>query len=644
MFKQVDYSETEREYRNILIENMRKAKDQRDQGHDEFNGMTYEEWWEENAKVRNGYKEPKQNANEVRITSGTVMEKANSIVSSLESLNLEPNIEAYDEMGSVVEHAGNLMEDLVKKSNEIEEPTYEEKELRIIDEFVTQGTLFTEETTKEFTIPQKTIKDLDISEIDKITWEEGIEKYYRYCDTHLLIGLNVYLGNIKEPFIRKQPFVYTRKLIPREEARAMYGNWSRWNNVPLEKENFNQEEHDSLPFNNWTLGQFDERYVEEINFLDKWNNNWMKLLNGVMMFPVKKSGKKYSTMPLSAILGVCEYNIAKGDYESMPHFAYSRSVPSKNITDQALFDEFLKSMIIKTRQSYDPPVANQTGEELGDDIFYSGTIWDDVDPDKITPLIETTGVTPAEFNMSKFLRGIIDEKSVSSTFQGQSEPGNQTATEIANNQRQSVRNMAMAVNGLVGYNKQRTALRIFNILNTWTLPERLKDSVIQMVDEYKTITVDTTLEEGDGRRIIEFTEDLPSEAQAQAESRVLSKVIGQRIQKDYVNPVVLKKALRYFWKITIVPTPKSDTALRVAQFSEFVKNAMAMSQALGIQLNGEELLRRMAVLNEEDPDKIISEQPALPQGLPQGAPQGGVNAQLQPKQQPQPSVNTLANQ
>jgi len=653
-YKQASYTETEEEYRSFLIKQMTNARNQREQHHDEFNGMTYSEWWVENAKVRNGYKEPKQNANEVRITSGTVMEKTNSIVASLLNLNLEPNIEGYDQRGSLVDHAGKLAEDLVLKSNELEEPSYDEKESFIIDEYCTQGTVFTEETTKEFVIPQKTVTELDLKEADKIKWEEGMEKYYRYCDTNILIGLNVYLGNIKEPFIQKQPFIFTRRLIPREEAKAMFGNWSRWKNVPQNQEQFmaTRDDTDNRQFNNWTLEKFDSLFVEEINFQDKWGNNYMKLLNGVMMFPVKKVGSRYSTIPLSALVGACVYPVAKGDYEIIGNWAYSRSVPSKNITDQTLFDEFLRSMIIKTRQSYDPPIANQTGEELSDDIFYPGTIWDDVNPDQITPLIDTQGVTPSEYNMSQFLAKMIDRKSVSPSFEGQEGQKGQTATEVSIQQRQSIKNMALAVQGLVGYVKQRTMLRLYNIINTWTLPDKLKNNVTQMVDEYKTITVDTSLDGGDGKRIIKFTEELPLEQQAQAESRILSKVKGMRIQKDYVNPVIFRQALKYFWKIDVVPTPKSDSALRIAQFSEFVKNAMALSQALGVPLQGEEIMRRMAILNDEDPDKIIQEQ-QQPQLLPggQGAPPpvaGGQGApvnpqQLQPKQQPQPSVNTTVN-
>jgi len=648
MYEQIKYNDTELEYVTLLREQMNNARDQRDQTHDEFNGMTYEEWWIDNAKTRNGFKEPKTNANEVRITSGTVMEKTNAIVSSLKNMNLEPNINAYDEKGGMVDEIGNLAEDLVTKSNELEEPTYEEKESRIIDEFCTQGVLCTEETTKEYKIPQKTITELNINEVDKIKWEEGIEKYYRYCDSNLLIGLNVYLGNIKEPYIQKQPFVFTRKLITKSEAKAMFGGWSRWKHVPQDQTQFSSEDNDSVQFNNWTLGKFDSRYVEEINYYDRWGNNWMKLLNGVMMFPAKKIGDRYSTLPLSTVVGVCVYPLTWSVYEGISNFAYSRCVPSKNITDQALLDEFLKSMIIKTRQSYDPPIANNTGEELGSDIFYPSTIWDAIDADKITPLIETTGVTQSEFNMTQFVKSFIDEKSVSPSFQGQEGQKGQTATEVALQQRQSIKNMALAVDGLINFKKQRTLLRLYNLINTWTLPEKLANGITQMKDEYKTLTVDTSLEGGDGKRIINFTEELPTNQQAQAESRILSKVKGMRIQQDYVDPIQLKQSLQYFWKITITPTPKSDSALRVAQFSDFVKTAMALSEALGVPLQGEEIMRRLAILNEEDADKIIAKQEQLPQGMPQGGgmpqmPQGGVNQQLQPKQMPSPTVNTQAN-
>ncbi len=606
-YEQIKYTDKEMEYVSLLRKQMENAKNQRDKRHDEFNGMTYSEWWVENAKVRNGYKEPKKNANEVRITSGTVMEKTNSMVSSLLNLNLEPTIESYDEKGGIVDQLGNLMEDLIKKSNELEEPSFDLKEANIIDEFCSQGTVFTEEITKEFIIPQKTVTELNINEIDKIKWKEGMDKYYKYCDTNVLIGLNVYLGNIKEQFIQRQPFVFTRKLIPISEAQAMFSNWSRWKNVPKIKEDFVSENNDNVKYNNWVLEEFNSNYLEEINFYDKYNNNYMKILNGVLMFPVKKIGNRYSTIPLSAIIGTSFIPISQGNYEPINNFAYSRSVPSKNITDQALFDEFLKSMIIKTRQSYNPPMTNQTGEELSDDIFYPGTIWDDIDADKIKPIISNPGVTAAEFNMSQFVAQMIDRKSVSPSFEGQEGQKGQTATEVSIQQRQSIKNMALAVNGLVGYYKQRTMLRAFNILNTWTLPEKLKNGIIQMEDEYRTITIDTTLDNGDGKRIVNFTENLPAEQQAQAESRILSNIKGMRIQQDYVNPVILRNALKYSWKININPKPKTDSALRISQFNEFIKNEMALSQAMGVPLQGESIMRRMAILNEEDPDEIIQE-------------------------------------
>ncbi|MFA5340686.1 MAG: hypothetical protein WC332_02810 [Clostridia bacterium] len=645
MYKTVVYTDKEREYDKFLREAMQTARDQRESAHDEFSGLKYAEWYEANAKARNGYREPKSNDNEVRITTGTVMEKTNSIASSLINLNLEPNIDAYDEKGGIADELGGLMADLVKKSNELEEPAWEEKYTRIVDEYCSQGTIFTEEVNREFRIPKKTITSLNIAELDKLKWEEGMEKYNRYCETNLLIGLNVYLGNIKEPFMQKQPFAFTRKLIPREEAKAMFGKWSRWDNVPTTLAEFSASE-DSRSFNNWTLGGFSEKYVEELNFYDKWNNNYMKLLNGVMMFPVKKVGERYSTFPLECLVGVSIIPIAKADNETISNFAYSRSVPSKNITDQALFDEFLRSMIIKTRQSYDPPRGNLTGQELPKNLFYPSMTWDNIDSDQIKPLIDATGVTPSEFNMTQFVKGIIDAKSVSPIFEGKEGQKGQTATEVSIAQRQSMKNMTLAVEGLVNYIKQRTMLRIYNVINTWTLPEKLKNGVTQLNDQYRSLTIDTELEGGSGKRIVKFTPNLPNPRQAAAESRVLSKIKGMRIQTDYVDPQMLKQAINYYFRISIVPTPKEDSALKVAQFSDFVKTSLAISQVLGVPLKGTEIMRRFAILNKEDPDKVfeLNQQAPMNPMMAQGQPSPqGVNAQLQPRQLPQPTVNTMAN-
>jgi hypothetical protein len=486
--------------------------------------------------------------------------------------------------------------------------------------------------------------------------KRGMDKMYQYCDLNILIGLNVYLGNIREPSIEKQPYLFTRKLLSRPEAESLYGKWSRWPSVPLLKRDFFAINSDYRPYNNWTLTGFRENFVEEIKFYDKWNNNFMVMLNGTCMFPVKMIEGQFSTMPLSSILGICEYPVIKGDNEEIVNFAYSRSVPSKGRVEQQLFDEMVKAIVWKTRQSYRPPMANLTGEELSSDIFDPATVWDDVDPDKIKPLIPAGGVTSSEFQMTQFIKEIIDQKSVSPVFEGQEPNDRATATQIIEQRRASMNKMGTTILGVVNFEKKRTYLRICNIITHWTLPQKVKDGLTSLQNEYQTISMEAGGDDGVGTNIYKLQENVPEPSQVSAEDGIMSLIKGKKIRHFYIDPKELQKTITFNWYITINPTPKQDSALKVAQYAEFLKNAMAMSQMFGIQIKGEEALTRYAVLSQEDPERIFQFQPQQQAGMPMmpgqqpgqpGQPpmQGSqMMSQLMPKNMTNPSVNQMVNQ
>jgi hypothetical protein len=654
-YEEIVYTPDEQRFRDMLINLAMIARQRRDTAHDEFDGMTYVEWWDKNNKIRNGYIQPKENPSDINATTGTAREKTNTMLAALLNLNLSPNIECYDKNDLPNEELGKVMEDMERKSREIEVPDYDFKMVKIYDEFLTQGTVHTAERFIEYKIPKITTGKLDMTNLQKLKLESGISKAYKLCDTELLVGLNVYPGNVREPSVEKQPFYFVRRLRSMSEAKALYGDWERWNNVPTLKRDFFAVANDYRPYNNWTLVGFRENYIEDLDFYDKWNNQWMKLLNGTMMFPVKQEGNQYITLPLSSLLGTCEYPIVKGDNESMPNFYYSRSVPSKARVEQELLDEFVKAAVKKTRQSYKPPMANNTGQELSSDIFDEATIWDDVDAAKLTQIIETPGVTSSEYQMLQFTKGMIDEKSVSSIVEGQEPSGDRTtATQIIEQRKAAMQKLGLTIQGITNFEKRRCLLRIWNILTHWTLPTKLSNGLSDAVNQYKTITATTYTKKGQGKRIIKMTQNLPEQGQLDAESKILADTGSKNIM-TYINPDELRKTIEWTWEIIITPVPKQDSALKIVQFTDFLKNALSLSQVFGVKIKGEEALNRYAILNQEDPSKIFDftpqQPPAMPplgqppvmqpMGLPIGMPRNSNLQQIKQKQPAQPSVNTL---
>jgi hypothetical protein len=644
-------SEDELYFRSKILRELEKARTQRENSHAEFDDQTFSEYWESNAKAANSYIPPKINEFDVRTTTGTTKEKGNTVLSSLINFNLEPIIKGFDQDNVEVYELGLTMQDLIKKSRKIESPEYDVKKVLIYHELLSQGTVFVEDTQVEFRLPNKIAKDFEMidGKFSDFDWKEGVDKVYKYCSASLINNLNVYLGNIREFDLEKQPYVAVRKLLTRAEAQSKYGKWGRWENVPRKVTKIAGDSEDGLSYNRWSLEPLEDGMVEEVKYYNKWSNDFMILLNGVPMFPVKRSKKGVlGTFPLSSLLGVCEYPLAKGDIEPISQFfAYSKSIPAKTKVDQQIFDEMLKAIILKTRKSYQPPMANNTGKTLSKKIFYPGTIHNGVNPDKLQEIGNNIGVTPSEYNATEFIKRIIDSKSVSPVLEGQSVTGQQTAREIIESKQQSMLKLGITILGVINLEKRLAKLRLYNILKYWTEPidkrvETTKEGVEAMVNVYRTESIDSEFEDGrTGEKIVDFREGpFPTGEQILAEEEILEAVRGRPVSKVYLDPQELR-AIDYRWSIEINPTEKNTSSLKLAQFDEYIQKLLAMFVPLGKMPNIDYLAERQAILQGEDPRKIWPAQaPPVPALPPEATGQTDLQNQLAPPS-PKNSVSQL---
>lgn len=620
----VDYSEEELEYRSSLIEDLRHAANQRAQKWVEFDDMDFETWYWRAKKANEGYIEPRRNKEDVKVVTGTTREKTNILVATLLNYNLEADITSYDEDGFKQIELGQKMEGMVRKSRELELPAYDMKRPLAYKELVGQGNVFVEEQWIEYEIPQKDLENLKWSEgVDpsKVKWKERMNKNYSLCNSSVITGLDMFPGNMREFFMELQPFVCIRRRLSRAEAKMRYGTWERFKYVPYELTNkANTDDEDE--YNDFQMIQTEVNFVEEIRYFNKWTNEYMIMLNGVLMLPVG--------FPLSAMLGICEYPIAKGDAEPISrNFFYSRGVGAKTRMDQAMIDEMFKMMIVKTRKSYKPPLANRGNYNIGAEVYMPGHIFKGVDPDKLKPIGEHNGVTPAEFNMFKFVKGIIDDKTVSPIMEGQSVGSNTTAREVIEMKQQSMIKIGMPMLGIINLEKRMAWLRIYNILKNWTEPidKRLvevSEGVKDFENVYRKIEFDSEMDSGEvGREQIEFMEGvLPSSEQVLAEEEIIERFTGEKVKKTYINPEALA-SIKNHWYIDITPTEKSNSALKAARFEESVSKGMQIFMPLGKRPNVDYLSKRWATLNGESPEKWWEEAPDPMAQMLGGQPQGG---------------------
>lgn len=618
-----DYTREELDYRATLIKKLTNAHEAYDAPHRELNDMSIPEYLDSNLKAANSYIPPKRNAEDTRIVTGTTEEKGNTLLSAVLNYNLEPNILAFDKDMLEIDELGRNVEDLVKKSREIE--NYDEKRVLIYKELLDQGTVFVEEQWVEETRIEKKLEDINWNDgvkVNKIKWSEKDAPGFTGCQTRLIRGDNVFLGNIREFQISKQPFLFTYDIMSYDEAKSIYKNWDRWEYVP--KKITRLKDRNDFYHRDWTLDNVQENFVEVIKFQDKWNNDFMIMLNGVMMLPVG--------FPLEAISPSGDYTLAKGDvYPISQFFALSKSIPAKTKVDQEVLDEILKLIVLKIRKSYKPPLANNTGRVLSRKIMNAGEITNQVDPAKIQVIGNADGVGSSDVSAYEFIKGIVDQKSVSPAFSGDAQSGRQTATEILELKKQQMMKLGLVIWGVISLEKQLAWLRTYNILTNWTKEQDTKVNELtgEIESVFKTIEVETEMEDTQmGKKIIQFSPDAGefSPEQIMEEENQLSELKRMPVRKTYLSPDISK--MKYFWYISINPTEKDSSDLQRVMFKQDVADSM---QLFGPQtLNFPYLMKRFAVLSKQDPEKFfVKNAPAQPtEAQLGGGDNGGLGAQL----------------
>lgn len=639
------YSKDEIEYRGYLINRLEQARDLRNQTHPEFDDMSYPDYFETNSKATNGYIPPKKNPEDVRIVTGVTQEKVETFVSALLNYNLLPNIRAFDQDEKEVRELGENLEALILKSYKLEK--YDEKRPLIYKEAASQGDAFVEEVLLEYREIEKALSTGSWNDAINLTknWTQRKKlKLRRELVTNQISGLNLYVGNIRDFYIETQPYIFTRELKTYEECKGLFGTWKRFENVPARVSKLTEYIGEGdLKFNDWSLEETKEGFVEVIKYQDKPNDEQMIILNGVMMLPVG--------FPLSAMLGKKEYTISKfALFPISRHFFYSKGVTAKTKVDQAILDEFYKMFVVKTQKSVKPPMANNTGRHLSNKIFMPSAIVDDLDGTKIQEIGENGGVTQSEFAFLEYIKNTIDNKSFSPIFEGQSVGGAQTATEISALQKQSLQKMGLAVYGAINFEKQRARLRLANIVTNWTkVEEEEVDEAKQQIKEvYKRFEIEDDMGGSNGVRMIEMTTEPKDSAQLLGMEKVMART-GRKVKIVHINPEELRKADLMF-DIEIIPTPTDSDALDKAQFRE---DTTWLFGTFGPQAFNAEYFKDQALIKAKlDPDKAKLEQ-QMPQGMPPEMagqmPQGPVNSQLNQAvqgRQPspsQPSINTLAS-
>jgi len=615
------YKEEEDKYLANLQTRLTASQTNKDATLIEFDGLSYPQYYAANERIANTILTNKLNKGDTKFQSGTVRTKLMAILAHFESINLEQDINAYDQNDNLIQSLGDGMETIILKTEELE--LDEEKRSMRQYELVKQGSVFLEEKWVEQWRVNKKLTSGQFGQVKGVAWSSEKKKDFGRPEREIISGLSVYLGDMRQYFIEKQPYIFTVKRMPYAEAETIFGDWERWVNVPETVTKFNG----SLTDATWVLSnKLDEKEVEVVVYQDKPNNEIQVILNGVLMLPIG--------YPLSDVTGDGEYTIVQQNLSDgiVRHdFAYSRSFIFNNKNLAAVLDRMMELAVLKTHKSYAPPYLNLSERVLSRDVFNPGKITRGVGAGELVPINdkETQGVTQSEFNMISEVKNFIDQKTVSQTFSGQKEKGNVTATQIVQLQQQAQMMMAMISLGARLLEKKLTKRRLVLLLAFWFLPmDGAVDETRKMIKQkFRSINMMTDIgNKGQGLRVVKATNKVPSSRVIKAMEDDYYDTTGMPMQIIYLNSKMLR-TISLCWEIVIVPKQKRSSALKQMLFND----NMTMLVNLGLIPNREWAEARAAQVMEEDPSKMFAKTQSgqVPLGEEQSQP-GQTGAPQQP--------------
>jgi len=534
------------------LQKVTRAKDQRNEAREEFDDMTYEQDYFYNKRAKNAYLPKKANDDETRVNTGTIEQKVEVLMNEILSMNLQPEGNVFDDDDNEVKNLGEDFMDIVKRTNQIEKD--EDFWIDFVMELITQRAVFVQEA-------------------------DTVQKYFsttvHRAEKKLWSGLRVYLGDVNIParMFQTQPYIclYTRRSY--DEAKTIYGEWERWEYVSAGSFNGSPENPIGYRMNN-----LNDQEIEEIHIINPITNEYDILINGVPMMvdPVK--------LPWMVIPGRA-YNMVMITIKSLDtDFAYGKQPVASAKFMQGLKDETIRLMIRKMQQAIEPPIGVKKGNVYSKDIWSPGSVAQGVGKDDFSKLIDHDGVTNSEFNMLELIETETEKFLATGTLGGVSPPGEQTATEAQQLQRNSIKNLGLIVLAVMRAKRDMSFLRIYNIIENFVQPKRrsLDPLSNKLSNIFNKFTINNViLNNGKkGKKVIQFTDSPLTEEE---KGNIFSfeereEALGRPIRIRAIN-VKLLKQLQLFWFVTVTSQPIEGSQLSKVLYKDKLAQGVGIEQA-----------------------------------------------------------------
>lgn len=572
-----NFTEDQKLERAFDLQRLYKIAQLRESPWPQFDGMGYMKYNETNEMADISFMPPRKNKGDTRIVTGVTHEKDSSLVSFYLNLNFEGTVRVFKSNKEDIE-MGTALTKLMRKSKE--EEKWDNKRAQFYRNYTAQGTSFAREQYTEIWVPNKVITgEVNPAHLDEVNWvEKGLRKQCGICETILVDGKKVFLENIREPDIQKQPGVYTVEYISRELLKSIWGQTEMWKYVPFMVSAGGMDSGTLTQgsiYSDWIYGEVDYTKLEVVTAYRPFEQRFQIYFNGIPMLKPK--------FPLTAVSPSGMIPMSKGDQDLMNMFAYSKSDPAKAKVDQAIFDELLQTMVMKSRQAAMVPRANNTGKILTPDMFLGGRIISNLQLDDIPPLITNPGITAPDFQFYQLFKDHLDDKLVTSALENMKpmDNGSGSLEEYVNEQKKAMMKLAGKLDGIIQWEKQILELRVMNLLAHGAQKNE--------EGKYNPISMEDSMFDGSkGTNVIKFDENnIRTPGDVFNEQNQMKNQTGQPVELTYIDPKQMLEMItddEYYFKYEMVISEKGNDKLAQLMYINMIQSAIELYGPDSIQV------------------------------------------------------------
>lgn len=625
-----EYTPIESTYRNRIISGLQNSLKIRELNHMELDGKTYWEYYLINRQQDYAYNPPKRSAADVRLNSGVIHEKDSTLQSIVTDMNFQPKVRVFDKDDELLEDVSAVFTAKLKKT--LIQDDFKEKLSEFVRLNISQGNVFVNlYRNKKYTTKKVKVNKTD--DPTQLKWKTVVEEQDFGCTAESIPNTAVYLSDILQKDIKKQPRIWVVRHIPTEFCAQVYKDFPNWKYVPKSPTQTVPVNTDGI-WGDYFLRRPAIDYMEVIMTQSEAENDYNIFLNGVMMYPIQDENGLVTGFPLSEISPSGEFTIVKGNNGSIPFFAYGRSQPSRTEVKEESVNELMRLMFYKIRQSAKPPVGNNTDRVLPLNIWDPGVITPDISKEDISILTPNAGVTQQDFSFYKLLMDSIDDSTVSATVEGSNNAPNVTATQYVDQKKQDLKKIGLLLDDTIAFLQDMFWLMLFQeIYYIGDKQKYYSQEDDKFIEAYKNFTVAETIDGSKGTtkvNLMDDTSNVDPEKLFQQEEQSANPVRNYFARPAYLQQIIMQ--LRDKIYIDVVSEPDGEQSSLLGMLFNILTQYVNLKGGDNSDVNFEYLQKVIDQIAGFDPGKIFLKNKPQPQPMPGMPPQG----MQQPGMQPQP--------